>query len=383
MASGPMAGGPTAGRRALSARRHSPVGRVTVGTVDAAGSADPVSRPAAPSGDGPDRTGRHPDMPLHARVCTADMDEARAFCQEMYYGPLNFRPVGSVANLDFAGEVVRIGPVTIGEVSYGTDVGISTTDLTVAYHILAPVTGGLRSHHRGSLVVASASRAAFYRPIGDIDIAWPGSCRLFSVKVTRDALERELGAAYGLPCGPPPALGPSFDLTGGPGRSWLSLVRQLHAEVRDPDSVIRTPQLARRWAQLVVSGLALTVEHPHRDDVAGRVPAMRPRSVKRTLDAMHADPARSFTAPELAAVAGVGTRLLQEAFRRHVGMPPLTYLRELRLDRVHAELSRCDPYRTSVGEVAVRWGFTHLGRFAAAYRARYGVPPSRTLRDRR
>ena len=36
----------------------------------------------------------------------------------------------------------------------------------------------------------------------------------------------------------------------------------------------------------------------------------------------------------------------------------------------------------SVSEVATRWGFTHLGRFAGAYRLRYGVPPSQTLRDR-
>ena len=75
--------------------------------------------------------------------------------------------------------------------------------------------------------------------------------------------------------------------------------------------------------------------------------------------------------------------MLQEAFRRHVGTPPLTYLRELRLARVHDELSNSDPWQTSVADVAYRWGFTHLGRFAGAYRERYGVPPSRTLRHRR
>jgi AraC-like DNA-binding protein len=29
--------------------------------------------------------------------------------------------------------------------------------------------------------------------------------------------------------------------------------------------------------------------------------------------------------------------------------------------------------------VAYSWGFTHLGRFAALYRARYGVAPSQHL----
>jgi transcriptional regulator GlxA family with amidase domain len=97
---------------------------------------------------------------------------------------------------------------------------------------------------------------------------------------------------------------------------------------------------------------------------------------------MHAEPGRTFTAAGLATIAGVGVRVLQESFRRHVGMPPLTYLRRLRLDGVHAELTRGDPRQVSVSEVAYRWGFTHMGRFAGAYRARFGVPPSRTLRDR-
>jgi len=98
---------------------------------------------------------------------------------------------------------------------------------------------------------------------------------------------------------------------------------------------------------------------------------------------MHADPGRQFTAAELAAVAGVGVRVLQESFRQHVGMSPMTYLRRMRLDGVHAELSRADPWQVAVSEVATRWGFAHLGRFAGAYRQRFGVSPSQTLRDRR
>ena len=38
------------------------------------------------------------------------------------------------------------------------------------------------------------------------------------------------------------------------------------------------------------------------------------------------------------------------------------------------------PATTSVTDVALRWGMTHTGRFAAAYRRKYGVAPSATLR---
>jgi transcriptional regulator GlxA family with amidase domain len=98
---------------------------------------------------------------------------------------------------------------------------------------------------------------------------------------------------------------------------------------------------------------------------------------------MHADPAHPFTAGELAGIAGVGVRVLQASFKRHVGVSPMTYLRRLRLDGVHRELSKAEPWQVNVSETALRWGFAHLGRFAGAYRERFGVPPSQTLRERR
>jgi len=323
------------------------------------------------------------DTPVHVALQTGDVDEARAFCRTMFYGPLQVDPVGDRAGFAFSGDVVRLGPITVGEISYGADMHLRVGDLETAYHVLAPLTGTLRSRHRGTVVLADPTRAAVYRPVGDIDLDWPGNCRLLSVKIERAALERELDAALDQRVVSPLPLGASFDLIDGPGRTWTALVRLLYAELHSDDGLTAQPRMAARWRDMVVSGLALTVEHPYGDEPAGLQGPRRPRTVKRTLDAMHAEPWRTFSAGELAAIAGVGVRVLQESFRRHVGMSPLTYLRRLRLDGVHGELSRSDPWHVSVSEVAYRWGFTHLGRFAGAYRKRYGEPPSQTLRERR
>lgn len=321
--------------------------------------------------------------PVHVALRTSDVDEARAFCRKMFYGPLQVNPVGDLGGFAFSGDVVMLGPITVGEISYGADVRVNIADLETSYHVLAPLTGTLRSRHRGAVVVADPTRAAVYRPVGDIDLEWPADCRLLSVKVERAALERELDAALDQQIVAPLLLGESFDLIDGPGRTWAALVRLLHTELRTSDGLASSPRMAARWRDMVVSGLALTVEHPYGDEPAGLQGPSRPRTVKRTLDAMHAEPARQFTVGDLAQIAGVGVRVLQESFRRHVGVSPLAYLRRLRLDGVHLELSRSDPWQVNVSEVAYRWGFTHLGRFAGAYRARFGESPSQTLRDRR
>ncbi|WP_338702140.1 helix-turn-helix transcriptional regulator [Streptomyces sp. Q6] len=103
--------------------------------------------------------------------------------------------------------------------------------------------------------------------------------------------------------------------------------------------------------------------------------------MKRAVDAMRARPEHPFTTAELAAEARVGVRWLQEAFGRYVGLPPMAYLRAVRLERAHADLAAADPYTTTVADIAHRWGFGHLGRFADQYRTKYGRVPSVTLRE--
>jgi transcriptional regulator GlxA family with amidase domain len=141
--------------------------------------------------------------------------------------------------------------------------------------------------------------------------------------------------------------------------------------------------IGERLCECVTAGLLLAVDHQYRDELLCPGPSTRPRTVKRAIDAMEADPAHHFTVTELAQAAEVSARALQDGFRRHLDMSPMMYLRQLRLVRVHDELRRADPGRVTVADIAHRWGFTHLGRFAGTYRAKYGVPPSATMRSTR
>jgi AraC-like DNA-binding protein len=83
---------------------------------------------------------------------------------------------------------------------------------------------------------------------------------------------------------------------------------------------------------------------------------------------------------DVAAAAHVTTRAVQFAFRRHLDMTPMEYLRRVRLNHAHHDLITADPATQSVTAIAYQWGFTSPSRFAALYRRAYGIAPSRTLR---
>ncbi|MFE1831296.1 AraC family transcriptional regulator [Streptomyces yangpuensis] len=105
-------------------------------------------------------------------------------------------------------------------------------------------------------------------------------------------------------------------------------------------------------------------------------------TVRRAVAFIESHPEAEIGLTEMAAAAGVTPRALQYAFRRHLGTTPTAHLRRVRLALAHEELIAADPARDTVTAVAHRWGFHHQSRFAAAYRAAYGVLPRDTLAGR-
>ena len=174
----------------------------------------------------------------------------------------------------------------------------------------------------------------------------------------------------------------------------------LHVAERDFDAYLEPP--ARRWRALTrtvesveVAGdwatrVALSVSSPSDGIVAlisEVVEAMRAgrsenggaidsrtafQNALQYIDAHLADPIRM---PELALHSGVGVRRLQRLFRRELQTAPSAYVRGRRLENVRREFN--DPLleHETIAQIATLNGFSHLGRFAADFRARYGETP--------
>jgi transcriptional regulator GlxA family with amidase domain len=132
---------------------------------------------------------------------------------------------------------------------------------------------------------------------------------------------------------------------------------------------------------LAMAALLFGQDHDYSDELSAPVGAQGPRTIRAAVATVEERPLDMVTVADLARASHLSVRALEAGFRRHVGMPPMAYVRDVRMRRAHEDLLAAGPGATTATEIATRWGFGHYGRFAAAYRARFGCAPGETLRS--
>lgn len=312
---------------------------------------------------------------------TRDLDQARAELSRLYY-PLRIDPVERRPAFSARLDTVSLGPITLGRLSYGCPIVKDCGDLQTAFHVNVPLHGEVRSRCGDQQVLARPGTAAVFNPSGRTVLdRWAGGATQLCLKIDRVAVEGELEQQLDRRPPRPLCFRLGMDLAAPAARGWMHAVRMLADELDAPGGFAAQPLLAQEVQRLIVNGLLWGQAHSCSAELAQPGRAPRPRTVKLAMDRIESRPEHPWTMSELAAAAGISVRSMEDGFRRYVGVSPLAYLRACRLDRVHADLLAATPGTRTVADVAYRWGFAHLGRFARAYRERFGCNPSETLRS--
>ncbi|MFD6286854.1 helix-turn-helix domain-containing protein [Streptomyces sp. NPDC060205] len=308
---------------------------------------------------------------------TTDPDEAQDFIAAMYRA--GRPPRTRSASLT--------SPVSVSQVSAG---GLSYVDFTMPPDVTLHLTGtddlsvttlitGSTQAELGKNTERYSAGDAFLGsyPAGDYQVR----CLQFRssiITVPHSALRAAMDSP-GRPC--PPLRFTSLRATSpAAARQW----KQAAAFARDlllDDQAAISPLITGSTGRLLAA-TALTVfpNNAPTDPLPADSHDAHPGTLRRAIAFIEANAASDIGIADIATAAGVTSRAVQLAFRRHLGTTPLRYLRRIRLDRAHHELLLADPAAQSVTTVAYRWGFSHPGRFAADYRTVHGEPPSHTLR---
>lgn len=251
---------------------------------------------------------------------------------------------------------------------------------------------GMSSHYDLHIAVAGRSRlvvadtaialdrttAAIASPRMAMELLHDDGYDQFHVKIAQAAIERNLERALGRSIFEPVRFDPSMDLQSAQMRNWIRAVALFVDDLgSSQQEVHHTP-----WTDLLISKLLNMQHHNYSEELQDRTGSRPlPYRVRRVREFIDARPDAEFSMAELSTAVGVSSRSLYRDFRLHLGVTPREYLEQVRLERAHEDL--LTGIDDSVTTIATRWGFTHLARFAARYRERYGETPSQALRRAR
>jgi AraC family ethanolamine operon transcriptional activator len=221
-------------------------------------------------------------------------------------------------------------------------------------------------------------RASVIEVDRDWELTSGGSLVACSFAVRRDALEE---AERQLAGGDPEGRSRTNRVLHASAASQIAgtLSRRIEATLSDAPRLEERASLQSEFLRLAV--LLRRGGDPGSERVEN--PSRRRAAVRRVEAYLDAHESALPSIAELCAVAEVSERTLEYAFREQVGYTLARYLRVRRLNGARRELRDASSGQLRVTDIALRWGFWQLGRFAAEYRALFGELPSETRAGRR
>jgi AraC-like DNA-binding protein len=317
------------------------------------------------------------------RVATSDVGEAaeqigRIFC------PHDLQPTqAQAAGFSARHNCAAYDGFSINYVAYGGSVTIDPGCLERFFLVQIPLTGTARICVGGrELDTAPAQSASLLSPTLSTRMVW-ADCAQLILLLDRRLVEQRAAALSGRAAAAI-EFDPAIDLNAPAARSLCARLDELMRLAERLGASGKLSAIAGAdWREALLDHLLNYQPHGLSQTIrtfSGNAERL-PRALRTARDCLEASACEPLDLAQLAASAGIGIRALQLGFRRHFGVSISEMLLDIRLANLHARLSHAGP-DDSITDIAFDLGFTHLGRMAGAYRAKFGEPPSTTLRRR-
>jgi AraC-like DNA-binding protein len=270
--------------------------------------------------------------------------------------------------------------LTLNYIEYGADVAINPGELGDFYLIQMPVAGGSTIQHGRKEFHTNPESASILNPDLPTSMRWWKGCRQTLIQIPKRflheygerVLERELQGSI--------IFDPEVKNTRD--SSWKAMSNTLfdiadgkhgnsHTTWGTADEMHFFDLLFQRQNSNISGFFAL------------ELPEIGLKYLRRADEFIRSHCSLPISLLDISDAAGVTGRALQLAYKAHYGHSPMRALMLERLQRVRFDLL-AHGHAESVTDVALKWGFSHLGRFSAAYKSEFGEMPSDTMgRSRR
>ncbi len=324
-----------------------------------------------------------------------DFDAVRAGVARIFK-PHLLRLHGASAALQARMHHLRQGDTSVNRLEYGAEVEIDPNRLDDFFLVQIPVAGYASIACGNRRFDSTPQTASLVSPTLPLHMRWHAGNAQVCVRFERRMVEEHCAAHLGHALEQPLEFEPQLRLDTPAGRYFLRLVQLFAEELAaargidgawPPRADASHPLAHERVAEHFSAALLNALIYGQASNISaalGRAePTPAPHFVRRVEDYIRHHHAETITIETLARVAGVSTRTLFSGFRDFRHVTPMAYLKMIRLEKAHAALQGGDVDGSAgVTKIALDAGFAHLGRFAQAYRLRFGELPSVTARSK-
>ncbi|AOM42887.1 transcriptional regulator [Xenorhabdus hominickii] len=317
----------------------------------------------------------HLNSPDHLLFSSNDLDEVKSMVGRVMQ-PHQLNILGSSRKINAKMHYIPLGDFSMSRLRYSANVKINPGALDAFFLVQMPLSGCACIESGCQHLDSTPHMASVLSPEQNTSMRWNADNDQFMVRISRSLLERTLVGQLGHPLDQPLVFELGFEWQHC--QAWRCLMLYLLECTIQVPNILQYKLITNQMEQLLSVTLLSVHRHNYTDSPTNRRGAIRPRHVRKVQEYLQAHAHESITVEQLAQVAGVSLRSLYSGFRDFLNISPMQYLRDLRMEHVRTELLAGEA--SSVTGVALRWGFAHMGRFSAEYKARYGETPSESLR---
>ncbi|MFI7452862.1 AraC family transcriptional regulator [Nonomuraea sp. NPDC049714] len=307
---------------------------------------------------------------------TADVDQLREML-EQHYSSYYLRIIKSHPH-GARYRLLHRGKIALYTASYGAEIRTGTSE-SFNFYVIMPLRGAGEVTLNGRVVTAPISLIG---PQQKIDMRWSLDHEVMLMQIPSALMQETLEAYLGDPPKKRLRFEPGVDATSALGHA-LRMLSSVGTVGTLPFAASKPAE--HHFEQFLLHTLLSSQSHNYSHELGEPSASWTPSALRRATRYCEDHAGEPICLGDIAAAARVSVRTLQLGFREHLQTTPMAYLRSVRLAHAHADLVRIAETgsQTTVTDVALRWGFTHLGRFAALYRQTYGRPPSSTRQGHR
>lgn len=308
---------------------------------------------------------------------SASLEQAAGIVGRIFK-PCQVERVDRGARVDVRMHHIPMGEISLNRLRYSSRVDITPAQLKDFFLVQMPIHGNATIISEGQEVVSTPQLATVINPEDVTRMRWEPGNDQFLLRISRSLLESTLMGQLGQPLNEPLRFDTAFRWQETP--AWCALLGYLMECASQGLDLDKHRLIRQQIEQLVATTLLISHRHNYQQPGNQKRAAIRPSHVRRVQDYIHAHAHETLSAETLADIGGVSLRGLYAGFKNFLGVSPMQYLRDTRMERVRAELLTGEV--NNVTGVALRWGFAHMGRFSAEYKARFGETPSQSMRKR-